>query len=74
MLGWMIVTKYSDRGSPNVDVHIKKIPVPNTLNDIWVAINIMTGDILSKRNLYKLQQIDRYIVMPKGIKKICQFR
>lgn len=75
MLGRVICPKYLDPGSPLVDVHINGTIIPHTLNDLGVAINLMTKDTMLKLILQSslrmtstvLQLADRSTMTPEGI-------
>jgi len=75
MLGKVIFPKYLNPGSPIFDVHIDGVIFPNTLIDLWAAINIMTKETMLKLNLQGtlrkttivLQLADRSTVTPEGI-------
>jgi hypothetical protein len=56
MLGNILTTKYSDPGSPIVDVYINNICISNTLIDLGATINFMTKETLEKLQLNNLRQ------------------
>eukprot|EP00253_Pinus_taeda_P004053 PITA_04053 len=51
ILGRVISPKYLDLGSQVVNVKINNIVVPNTLNDLGAAINVMTNENMLKLKL-----------------------
>ena len=55
MMGKMTIQKYLDPGSPIVNLHINGIEIPNTLNDLGVAINIMIKQVKDTLTLPSLQ-------------------
>eukprot|EP00253_Pinus_taeda_P010415 PITA_10415 len=75
MLGQVICPKYLDSRSPVVDVLINDTIITHTLNDLGVAINVMTKETMLKLNLQGslrkitivLQLANCSIVTPKGI-------
>jgi hypothetical protein len=74
MLGNIFSTKYTDLGSPIVDVHISNICISNTLIDLGYIINVMTKETMEKLQLNDLHQTTtilqlayRSIVQPEGI-------
>ena len=75
MLGKHTIPKYSDLGSPIVDVHINKTLIPRSLVDLRVAINIMTKTTMLKLNLQLglsrtatiLHLADSYTIFPLGV-------
>jgi hypothetical protein len=50
MMGGVLTAKYSDLGSPVVNVQINNTLISNTLIDLGVSINIMTQDHASLRS------------------------
>jgi len=75
MLGKLIVPKYLDSEKPQVNLHIKKTLIHNTLIDLGATIKVMTKDTMLKLNLQGslrdtptiLQLVDRSIVKPEGM-------
>lgn len=57
MLGKMIIPKYSNPGSPVVDVSINGQSIKNALIDLGVATNVMTKDTMKKLNIEGLRAI-----------------
>jgi hypothetical protein len=51
MLGRIFTAKYSDPGSPIVDVQINDVLIPNTLINLGDAINIMTRETMENIGL-----------------------
>ena len=55
MLGKLVTPKYSDLGSPVVDVSINGQSVKNALIDLGVVINVMTKDTMKKLKIEGLR-------------------
>ena len=55
MLGKLITPKYSDLGSPVVDVSINGQSIKNALIDLGAAINVMTKDTMKKLKIEGLR-------------------
>lgn len=70
------LVKYEDLGNPTIIVQIDLVSNSNTLVDLGVAINIMTGETLKLLGLKNLQPTptilelaDRSTIRPEGILK-----
>ena len=66
--------KYVDPGVPIFTVLIKNIPIPNTLIDLGVVINVMTMETMQNLNICNLrptptilEMADRSRVKPKCV-------
>ena len=55
MLGKLITPKYSDLGSPVVDVSINGQSIKNSLIDLGASINVMTKDTMKKLKIEGLR-------------------
>ena len=60
MLGKLIIPKYSDLGSPVVNVIINGQSIKNALIDLGAAINIMTKDTMKILNIEGLRATQQF--------------
>jgi len=74
MSGNFFMQKYSDPGSPIVQIHINNVVIANTLIDLGATINVMTKGIMDSLHVSNLcytpivlQLPDRSVIKPKGI-------
>lgn len=71
MTGQPPLTKYNNPRNPKVIVYIDEVSIPNTLNYLGEAINVMTKEIFTTLGLHGLRQtpillefVDRSCVKP----------
>jgi hypothetical protein len=74
MMGGVLTAKYSDPGSPVINVQINNTLISNTLIDLGATINIMTHETMQALGLTGLrgtptvlQLTDRSTIKPEGI-------
>jgi hypothetical protein len=54
MLGKILTAKHSELDSPIMDAQINDVPIPNTLIELGITINVMTKEIVEIHGLSDL--------------------
>ena len=70
----VLVEKYVDPGVPLVTITVNKLPIPNNLIDLGVAINVMTMETMRNLHIWQIQPTPTVLelanwskIKPKGV-------